>query len=251
MKKLTKSLNVKLLGIFLLIGCASHPISHKKNAPLVPKELKSTSKILVLTYMSNRESTLRVELLGITNIYHLKVTDTDVISSHLQKALKENVNAKIVSESILNSSPTFKNLDGKYKENSLLHNLNKGMLIFEKEDMPFVSQITQETKADAVVLLKLKFNINTMGDYITTLTGVVLDDQGQTIYSNEKSISFDFNNMPNDGELDASDAVGAMFLQIRHPKTKGLQPSMVENSRTVINDFFGDFATHFKISKKK
>lgn len=239
----------------ILIGCASNPIQFKKDQVRAPKELKPSSNILVLTYMSNKKTSLSVELLGTTQIYSASITDVDALLDVMKTSFKENVNAKLLSDSVLASSPTFKALEIKNKENDNYHNLNKGMLIFDDKDLPLIPKIAQETKADAVVLLLLDYRINTISTYNLDLNVLVQDNQGQMIFNDLSNITYNFDNITDDPIEDNVEMAGKVFsslhLTFSHSKTKGLQPTFIENTKKVMDTVFQNFATNFKLEKKK
>lgn len=244
-----------LLIIFLSIGCASNPIEFKKDQVRVPKVLKPNSKILVLTYMSKKQTSFRVELLGTTQIYQAEITEVDALVDVMKNSFKENINFKLIPETVLATSSTYKALDIKNKENDDYHNLNKGMLIFKEEDMLHIPKIAQETKADAVILILLDYRINTMASYDLSLNALVQDNQGQMIFNDLGILTHNFENITDDPIEDNAEIAGKVIssfsLIFTHRKTKGLQPTFIENTKKVIDPFFQNFATTFKLEKKK
>ncbi|WCL51168.1 hypothetical protein [Leptospira sp. GIMC2001] len=243
------------LTVLFLIGCAGHPITHKASNPIVQKELKSSSNILILTYIANKETSLSVELIGTKHNYNAEITDTESLLLNLKNSFKEKVNAKLISDAGLQSSPTYKSLESRNKVSDRDHNLNDGLLILNEEDMALVPKIAQETKADAVILLRLQNYINTMSSFNTTIDGLVLDNQGQLIYSNAIAVPGSMEDTyddPSEGVGNKAKAVlGALSMSFNHTRTIGLQPRFVKNSKHVVDEFFTGFSSKFKIEKKK
>ncbi|TGL56245.1 hypothetical protein EHQ58_16545 [Leptospira ognonensis] len=243
------------LIIVTMIGCASHPITYSGSKALTPYPLNGKSKILLLTYMSNKETDITVSIANTNQKYYAEIKDVASLSKDLPKSFSANVNAVLVSSEILSSSPTFTALDEKYKFQKNYLNLNQGMLILTDEDLLLIPKIASETKVDAILLMRADFKIVTMGDFTVDVHGLLFDPKGNLSYSNTASGGGSFANVSDDSLDGAGAKAGALLNALNmtfvHNKTTGLQPILVEATKKVLDQYFVNFATTTNLAKKK
>ncbi len=244
-----------LLVTVTMIGCASHPITYNAGKAVAPIPLNPKSKILILTYMSNKEAEITVSIANTNQKYYAEITDVGSLTKGLPKSFSENVNAVLVSNEILSSSPTFTSLESKNKIQSNYLNLNQGMLILKDEDLLLIPKIATETKVDAILLIRSDFRIVTMGDFTVDIHGLLFDPKGNLSYSNTSSGGGSFANVGDDSLDGAGAKAGALLnalnLTFVHNKTTGIQPILVEATKKALDQYFTNFAITTNLAKKK